>query len=48
MWFDPATGAGYVLLLNGGQMTNQFVDDAVNAAVAALDAKLPELAEALP
>jgi CubicO group peptidase (beta-lactamase class C family) len=48
MEFDPATGAGYVVLMNGGEMSTGFSDEEIVSAVTAVSAKLLALAEALP
>ena len=48
MYFDPATGAGYVILMNGGQMLANYADDAANAAIYALNVEMMGLANSLP
>lgn len=46
MFFDPATGSGYVLLSNGS--TNVDGSSAAQAAMDAMNAKLVELSKTLP
>jgi CubicO group peptidase (beta-lactamase class C family) len=56
MWFDPATGAGWVLLTNGSAYYNTYVIDKTGepgvpshgSAMTAMSAKLLEIATALP
>ncbi len=49
MWFDPATGAGYVLLTNSGvYLDDQAGTTAASTAMAAMNHKLMDLAHALP
>jgi len=48
MWFDPATGAGYVLLTNGGVYFDDKNPSPQVAAMNDLNFKLMELALALP